>query len=339
MTGCTAVPDERAMLAHLAWLCLPAMSANSALRLEIAWGPSDVGPVSGRTFALTELRDAASFAAWINLRNCNVYVGVTLRCADAPAKGRTRAEAAVLATSLAVDIDADFAATADRIACLAKPQLMVLTGRQPALRGQLFIRVEPTTDLVNWEVLQERVVVQFGGDENALGRNRLMRLAGSVSYPSSRKLQRGYVTEATSAHFVPSAPEYLLADLLAQVPPAPTTRLVATLPAQPSIRISPRTKPPLTVVEAALRGLPDSYAIEHRLWLKVGFALFDYDCGQHGLGLWQRFSHRCSGKAAVTDFTKLWRDFSRPYSGHRITLSWLLREARRAASNVGEQHG
>jgi hypothetical protein len=71
------------------------------------------------------------------------------------------------------------------------------------------------------------------------------------------------------------------------------------------------------------------YVVEHRLWLKVGFALFDFDHGPSGLNLWERFSQRCPDKASVTDFTKLWQSFSRPYAGHRITVGWLLREARR----------
>jgi hypothetical protein len=91
---------------------------------------------------------------------------------------------------------------------------------------------------------------------------------------------------------------------------------------------SRRAKPPVGAVEAALRNLPDSYAVEQGLWIKVGFALFDFDCGPSGLALWQQFSERCPAKAQKTEFAKAWASFGRPYTGQRITISWLLHQAR-----------
>lgn len=320
-------PDARAMLLHLLWLTFPARGTAPDLRVEIAWGAPDFGPNHSRTYGLGELDRAVSFATWINRKGCNVYVGATLKSADAPPRKRTGADKALLATCLPVDSDIRLVETAEQLATIAKPQLLILTGRFPEPRGQLFVRIKPISDLATWEAVHERMLRNCGGDENARGRGRLMRLGGSVSYPSPEKALRGYTVERTSAHFVP-APEYSIPDLLALLP-APPGR-------QPAVLLSPlltgcgarRAKPPLAVVEAALRSMPDTYAVEHRQWLKVGFALYDFDQGQRGLNLWRRFSQRCPGKAEATDFAKLWQALSRPYTGHRITIGWLLREAR-----------
>jgi Primase C terminal 2 (PriCT-2) len=320
-------PDTRAMLHHLLWLTVPARSVAPGLRIEISWGNPDAGPNLSRTYNMGELDRAAQFAAWINRKGCNLYIGVTLKSADAPLKGRTAADKAALATCVPVDSDTQFVATADKLAMIAKPELVVMTGRYPESRGQFFIRIEPTTDLTAWENLHERIVQNCGGDENALGKSRLMRLAGSVSYPSPKKIKRGYLVERTSAHFVP-APEYSVPGLLA-ICPVPQTRQLP--PAVPTIIAgcgARRAKRPLPAVEAALRNLPEAYAVEQRLWIKVGFALFDFDQGPSGMALWKRFSQRCPEKAGQTDFPKIWASFGRPYSGRRISIAWLLREAK-----------
>lgn len=90
---------------------------------------------------------AAQFAEWINRKGCNVYIGVTLKSADTPQRGRTTANMAMLATCIPVDSDAQFVATGNKLALIAKPQLVVVTGGHPEPRGQFFIRIKPTLDV------------------------------------------------------------------------------------------------------------------------------------------------------------------------------------------------
>lgn len=333
MTYVGPVPSDEDMLRHLEWLVSTALAIQPDLRVEIAWGDPDSGPNRSRTYGIGELDRAVRFAAWINRKGCNVYVGATLKSADAPHKERTGADKASLATCLPVDSDSQFVATADQLATIAKPQFLILTGRHPEARGQLFVRIKPTSDLATWETVHERMVRKCGGDENALGRNRLMRLAGSVSYPSPKKVERGYVIERTSAHFVP-APVYSVPDLLSALPAPPVLKAAPAVPTIFAGGGARRAKPPLPAVEAALRNLPDAYADQQRLWIKVGFALFDFDPGLSGMGLWQRFSQRCPAKASATDFSKVWKGFGRPRAGRRITINWLLREARKPSLGV-----
>ena len=60
------------------------------------------------TFPLDEIDNAIGFASWANARGMNAYAGMTLKRHDTPAKGRTKAEHAALATALAVDLIASF---------------------------------------------------------------------------------------------------------------------------------------------------------------------------------------------------------------------------------------
>lgn len=154
-----------------------------------------------------------------------------------------------------------------------------------------------------------------------------MRLAGSISYPSPPKVARGYAVERTSAHFFP-APAYSVSNLLAALPTSPVIQSAATMPITPIGGAVSRARPSLHAVKAALQALPEVYADQHRLWIQVGFALFDFDSGPSGLALWQSFSWRRPNKAKETDFPRIWASIGRPYSGRRLTVSWLLREAR-----------
>jgi hypothetical protein len=68
-----------------------------------------------------------------------------------------------------------------------------------------------------WSEVNLRSVRLSGGDRHALGTYRLMRLAGSVSFPSPRKQERGYVVEVTSALLI-NAPAYDLHELRDRFP-------------------------------------------------------------------------------------------------------------------------
>ena len=121
------------------------------------------------------------------MKGCNVYLGATLKRADTPPKGRTKSQHAALATCLPVDMDGAFVEGARKLGMIAKPQQFVITGRTPEERGQLWIRVSPTDDMTLWSEVNRRSVHFSGADLNALGTYRLMRLAGSISFPSPKK--------------------------------------------------------------------------------------------------------------------------------------------------------
>lgn len=325
-------PNRADMRRHLEWLAEPVRGKSPDLRLEIAWADPETGPNRAKTCRLDEIDDAVGFAAWINGKGCNVYVGATLKRADTPIKGRTNSPHAALATCLPVDIDGDFDIGAHKLATFAKPQLLVLTGRTPQPRGQLWIRIAPTEEMEAWSEVNQRSVNFSGGDRNALGTYRLMRLAGSISYPPIKKQARGYVAELTTLHPV-NAPAYDVHELLDRFPsvslgpalvqpPAGDGRGDGNLCERPPVN---RTN--VALIQSMLDALPAEYASEYDLWLRAGFALHSFDDGDVGLALWERFSNRSPEKAEGTDFAGLWAGFSRKYKGSRISLGWLWANA------------
>ena len=330
------LPNPRAdiemMRAHIELLADPVRLAHPHLRIEIAWS-DDTGHVNqAQTFSLNEIEDAVKFAAEKNVAPTNVYVGAILKRADTPHDGRTKASQSALATALAVDIDENARESLAKLCALIKLGALVLTGKTPQLRMQAWLRVEPTDDLATFDALTKRAVAFCGGDTNATGLNRVMRLAGSVSYPPARKRARGYVVELTQAKF-PEAPSYALSELLEKFPAAAAndeparrddhgfgenTNRWGNLPINP-VNVA--------IVVSMLNALPDSFARNHDDWLRVGFALHDFDHGIVGLELWRKFSKRCPEKAGETDFSARWASFSNGYSGKKITLGSLRRHA------------
>jgi hypothetical protein len=315
---------------HLEWRVEPVANSSPDLRLEIAWSDLEAGPNRAKTFQLDDLDAAVEFAEWINGKGCNVYVGATLKGADTPAMGRTRTEHAAVATCLPVDIDGEFFDGARKLATIAKPQLFVLTGNVPQPRGQLWIRINPTQDLTLWREVNHRSVQFSGGDRFALGTYRLMRLAGSVSYPPLKKQQRGYAVELTSAQPV-KAPAFHLTDLLGRFPPAgcpislPTngnSRATSTRRGNLNRR-PPVNQTNVAIVRSMLKALPAEFPAEYDKWIRVGFALHDFDGGEVGLALWKQFSDRSPEQAARTELAKLWAGFGRDYEGPRVTLGSL----------------
>ena len=253
------------------------------------WGR---GPSCAKTFRLDQIDDAVDFAVWINSRGCNVYIGATLKRADTPAKGRTQSKHAALATCLPIDIDGHFVCGARKLAVIAKPQLVVITGSTPKSRGQLWVRLTPTEDLTLWNEVNRRSVFFSGGDRFALGTYRLMRLAGSVSFPPLKKQARGYGVELTIARFC-NAPAHDLRELVHRFPAiesdnAPGTSKkshtggdgIAAMLGNNLYDRLPVNRTNVALIQSMLDALPDEYAIEYDPWVRIGFALHDFDRGR-----------------------------------------------------------
>src|SRR5262249_54910668 len=126
----------------------------------------------------------------------NVYVGPNPRKPGAELWNRASAEDVEIAFVHFVDCDGP--PSTDRL--LEAPLLYsfaVTTGTVPQSRGQAYWELEePTRDMAAWSAQQTALAEHFGGDK-VTDPPRLMRLAGSVSYPKEDKRARGYVTELT----------------------------------------------------------------------------------------------------------------------------------------------
>lgn len=105
----------------------------------------------------------------------------------------------VAAFFLWADCDDDGAADNIRRFDGPKVNAAVITGRTPGTRVHTYWELqEPCRDMAQWRAMQETVAAHFGSDSTVVNPSRIMRLAGTVSYPDSKKQSRGYIKEMCS---------------------------------------------------------------------------------------------------------------------------------------------
>jgi len=144
-----------------------------------------------------QINEAAQFAAAMNADGHNVYVGVN------PRKPNT--------IGFPDDTDVEIAfwqfADLDKSESLASagakmlgcpPTMAVTTGTIPSRRAHLYWELEePVRNLEEWRNRQRGVADQLQGD-SVINPSRVMRLAGTVTYPPQHKIERGYQVECST---------------------------------------------------------------------------------------------------------------------------------------------
>jgi hypothetical protein len=75
------------------------------------------------------------------------------------------------------------------------PTFIVVTGTQPFERLHAYWKLEEAIDLTGWRELQTYIIRAMGTDRSIINPSRIMRLAGSVTYPDKAKRDRGYCSE------------------------------------------------------------------------------------------------------------------------------------------------
>ena len=195
-------------------------------QIEIAFGLPDKGPEAARLFnAVGGLEAAAAFAYARSKAQCNCYIGPALRKAGVN-RTKRHSKADVSLTSFSwCDFDGD--GDEARVKALLKtadlkPAVMVQTGTVPCTRFQVYFHLDRPTEAVLVEPINAALRSWLGGDDvhNA---DRVMRLAGTLSYPNADKTERGYLVERTVLKLEPRAPRYSAEQLMKAAGPEPPT--------------------------------------------------------------------------------------------------------------------
>jgi hypothetical protein len=178
-------PNYDMILAHLTAHFGEAMSG----RIEIAWRDAASGKLSkSKTFAVTDIHEAAEYAVSVNsIPGQNTYLGAALRHEDIPPFGRCDDNDFLAAEWLHVDLDDEGAAerARDIARTTALASYVVVTGRTPYLRVQMWWRLEePITDANHYRTCLEGIAAQLGGDPTVTNPSRVMRLGGTVAWPT-----------------------------------------------------------------------------------------------------------------------------------------------------------
>lgn len=95
--------------------------------------------------------------------------------------------------------DADTEASAKSIRAFAtQPNFYVITGKTPFERLHAYWMVDGIEGVDEWQLAQNLLIQRFDSDKNIKNPSRIMRLAGTVSWPNAQKVKRGYIPELTA---------------------------------------------------------------------------------------------------------------------------------------------
>lgn len=129
----------------------------------------------------------------------------------------------------------------------------VKTGSIPSPRVHTYWRLDEWChDLAAWRAMQSAIAAHFGSDPSVINPSRIMRVAGTVSYPNSRKSGLGYVREMTTLRTeYPDVRAPVTMDQMARVFAASTP---AKAPA-PAFAIDTGFAPPLDRERAVIQAM------------------------------------------------------------------------------------
>jgi hypothetical protein len=212
------VPNLADINGHLYALFSPAFANGYPhAGIEIAWGNptyKDGAVNQARIFSVFDLETAAAFAVKKNAAGNNVYIAPALR-AGTHKEGRAKKDAVITAAFGWAEYDG--AGDADRVARLCKanmlwPAVSVVTGTVPDRREQLYFGVEGVPTPADLDAMGAGLIKLLGTD-CVFNADRVMRLAGTVNWPTPDKISRGYIAELTKLRLVPEASRYSIEHL------------------------------------------------------------------------------------------------------------------------------
>ena len=150
-------------------------------------------------FTLEAVAEAVDFALQMNATKLNVYMMINPINPSAciqPGRGATDTDIVRAHYSFA---DADDRQGLQGLTSLADklpPDIHVTTGTVPYERSHAYWKLaEPCYDMNFWTSKQAHIADQCDTDSSVKNPSRIMRLPGTVSYPSVAKQTKGYMPE------------------------------------------------------------------------------------------------------------------------------------------------
>jgi hypothetical protein len=150
-------------------------------------------------FTLVEVAAAVDFAVQMNTTKLNVYMTINPINPEAvikEGKGATDNDIVCAHYSFADADDPQGLKGLTSLADKLPPDIHVITGTVPYERSHAYWKLaEPCYDMNLWASKQVHIADQCDTDRSVKNPSRLMRLPGTVSYPSVAKQARKYVPE------------------------------------------------------------------------------------------------------------------------------------------------
>lgn len=214
------VPRIAGINNHLFALFPPAfVQAYPDSKIEIAYADPKTGNAVNKAeiFSAFDLEGAALLAFRKNTAGFNVYVGPALRAATHKS-GRASGQDIITARYAWCEYDGK--GDAERISALCKanmlsPAIVVTTGTIPDQRNHLYFEIDGVATPADLTAMGAGLKKLFGTDavHNA---DRVLRLAGTVNWPSPKKMgpEYGYIPEVTTLRLVPDSHRYTIEKLI-----------------------------------------------------------------------------------------------------------------------------
>ena len=155
-----------------------------------------------KRFSLDTIDDAVDFAIRMNGQKLNIYMTINPIDINASIKAGSGATDTDILRAHYSFADADDHAGLTgitKLSELCEPDIVVTTGSVPHERRHAYWWLsEACTDLVLWRSTQLNIATLFSTDRRVINPSRIMRVAGTISYPNTDKRTRGYISELVS---------------------------------------------------------------------------------------------------------------------------------------------
>ena len=205
-------PDADAMQRHVVAL----FGAATEGQVELAWIKSGSG---AQLFTLDRIEALVEQAVKWNLEGRNLYLGALIKHPHTAPFARTRDEDAYACWAYWLDLDEPGAVErAEKLARKFPPTFRVTTGTTPHVRQHWWWRLdEPVIDMALVRSQVSALAALLGGDPAVCNPGRIMRLAGSIAWPT----KPGRIAQVVTA--MAEGPTYSADQIQHHAAPAATT--------------------------------------------------------------------------------------------------------------------
>ena len=159
---------------------------------------STSGSTNASRFRLDQIDEAVEHAEAMNKSKANIYMCINPIDPIMPIPAGKAAKDTDILAAFYCFADADTKGAMENIMSFAGPKftMSVKTGTTPFARGHAYWQLEePVKNLDAWREVQKSIAASLQTDPAVVNPSRIMRVAGTVSWPNQKKQDKGYVPE------------------------------------------------------------------------------------------------------------------------------------------------
>ena len=159
---------------------------------------SQGGSANAARFNLADIDQAVEHAEVMNKAKANIYMCINPVDPISPIPAGKAAKDTDIMAAFYCFADADTKGAMENIMSFAGPKftMSVKTGTTPFARGHAYWELEePCQNMDAWRDVQKAIAASLQTDPAVINPSRIMRVAGTVSWPNQKKQDKGYVPE------------------------------------------------------------------------------------------------------------------------------------------------